>query len=261
MQEVTAQMCCRHPNVMPLLEYRIVDMNDQLYLGMVIPLATITLHSLFASTSVRLDAHSLMQQLLEALAHCHHNQVIHNDLKPDNLMITLRDDQPPLLQIADFGRARIMMHPNTQLRATNVDGSTDSYRAPEIKLGYEHFDQAVDVWAAGCIFYQMHQPQSQRLFAKAPRPDILTMFTQLVRLFGIAAVEEMLPLATPSLVQQFRLELPTLRPLSNSDWAQTTAVFSTDACSVFSNACRANPASRYSCRQLLALPYFSLNTS
>ena len=58
-------------------------------------------------------------------------------------------DSTPLLQICDFGLARIQDPQMTGYVSTRY------YRAPEIMLTWQKYDVAVDIWSTGCIFAEM----------------------------------------------------------------------------------------------------------
>lgn len=49
------------------------------------------------------EAASIMSQLLSAIAHCHTRKVIHRDVKPENLLIDLVDNDKYVLKVIDFG--------------------------------------------------------------------------------------------------------------------------------------------------------------
>ena len=76
-------------------------------------------------------------------------QVTHTDLKPENLLIGLENQ----IKICDFG----MSHwhtPGTQWAVTG-ELSTLWYRAPELLLGSQTFNNKIDLWAIGCIMMEM----------------------------------------------------------------------------------------------------------
>eukprot|EP00931_Biecheleriopsis_adriatica_P117861 TRINITY_DN93342_c0_g1_i1.p1 TRINITY_DN93342_c0_g1~~TRINITY_DN93342_c0_g1_i1.p1 ORF type:complete len:652 (-),score=152.49 TRINITY_DN93342_c0_g1_i1:22-1977(-) len=72
--------------------------------------------------------------------------VVHADLKPDNLLLSLDREE---VRIADFGSA---------MRVGKVSDSGHVaprfYRAPEVILGCK-YDTSVDVWAAGCTLFEL----------------------------------------------------------------------------------------------------------
>lgn len=86
-----------------------------------------------------------MRQLLEGIKFCHANNILHRDLKPQNLLINREGE----LKIADFGLARAIGIP---VRGYTHEVVTLWYRPPDILLGERNYSKAVDMWSAGCIF-------------------------------------------------------------------------------------------------------------
>lgn len=72
--------------------------------------------------------------------------VIHSDLKPDNLLMTL---DKASVKLSDFGSA---MDPGERIRTDYVQPRF--YRAPEVMLG-QSYGTAVDTWSAGCTIFEM----------------------------------------------------------------------------------------------------------
>jgi len=91
---------------------------------------------------------SFMYQLLQAVEFCHSKNVLHRDLKPQNLLISKKKE----LKLADFGLARCFGIPGTGYTHEIV---TLWYRAPELLLGAQHYSTPVDMWSIGCIMAEM----------------------------------------------------------------------------------------------------------
>ncbi|KAG8876760.1 Serine/threonine-protein kinase [Tulasnella sp. 331] len=96
-------------------------------------------------------------QLSSSLKFLRGRNLIHRDIKPQNLLLepSTPADAPipigiPLLKIADFGFARNL--PNATLAET-LCGSP-LYMAPEI-LRYEKYDAKADLWSVGAVLYEM----------------------------------------------------------------------------------------------------------
>ncbi|KAG8995894.1 Serine/threonine-protein kinase [Tulasnella sp. JGI-2019a] len=96
-------------------------------------------------------------QLASSLKFLRERNLIHRDIKPQNLLLepSTPEDAPipigiPLLKIADFGFARSL--PNAALAET-LCGSP-LYMAPEI-LRYEKYDAKADLWSVGAVLYEM----------------------------------------------------------------------------------------------------------
>lgn len=91
----------------------------------------------------------LMRQILEGVAFLHKSNVVHLDLKPQNILLT---SSAPLgdIKIVDFGLSR-MVSSHQELR--EIMG-TPEYVAPEI-LNYEPISTATDMWSIGVLAYVM----------------------------------------------------------------------------------------------------------
>ncbi|XP_063160248.1 serine/threonine-protein kinase 17A [Candoia aspera] len=95
------------------------------------------------------DVKRLMRQILEGVSFLHQNNVVHLDLKPQNILLTC---ESPLgdIRIVDFGLSRVMKN-REELR--EIMG-TPEYVAPEI-LSYDPISTATDMWSIGVLTYVM----------------------------------------------------------------------------------------------------------
>jgi serine/threonine-protein kinase ULK/ATG1 len=105
-----------------------------------------------------------LKQLSSALEFLRSKNLVHRDIKPQNLLLSppvfqqeLFDERGfvglpdlPILRIADFGFARFL--PNTSLAET-LCGSP-LYMAPEI-LNYQKYTAKADLWSVGAVLYEM----------------------------------------------------------------------------------------------------------
>jgi len=92
---------------------------------------------------------SFMHQLLQGIAFCHENRVLHRDLKPQNLLINTKGQ----LKLADFGLARAFGIP---VNTFSNEVVTLWYRAPDVLLGSRTYNTSIDIWSAGCIMAEMY---------------------------------------------------------------------------------------------------------
>ena len=86
-------------------------------------------------------------QILSALNHAHNRQIVHRDIKPQNIMI-LRDG---MVKVMDFGIARLDQKQNTM--PENAYGSVH-YFSPEQARG-EQADCRSDIYSVGVLLYEM----------------------------------------------------------------------------------------------------------
>ncbi|KAI8636476.1 kinase-like domain-containing protein [Parasitella parasitica] len=94
-----------------------------------------------------------LKQLANALQFLRSQNLIHRDIKPQNLLLTpsnTHSDDLPVLKVADFGFARFL--PNASL-ADTLCGSP-LYMGPEI-LSYKKYDAKADLWSVGAVLYEM----------------------------------------------------------------------------------------------------------
>ncbi|KAL5809239.1 hypothetical protein ACOSQ3_029930 [Xanthoceras sorbifolium] len=94
-------------------------------------------------------AKHFMQQLAAGLQVLRDNNLIHRDLKPQNLLLST-DDNNAVLKIADFGFARSLQPRGL---AETLCGSP-LYMAPEI-MQLQKYDAKADLWSVGTILFQL----------------------------------------------------------------------------------------------------------
>ncbi|MGE3634042.1 MAG: serine/threonine-protein kinase, partial [Sandaracinaceae bacterium] len=102
------------------------------------------------------EAIEIMCQILSSLAYAHSHDVIHRDLKPQNVLIRDLAGGRKHATILDFGLAKFMdgSGPSANLTKTGLIVGTPAYMAPEQASG-AHADQRADVYAAGVMLYEM----------------------------------------------------------------------------------------------------------
>lgn len=95
-------------------------------------------------------------QILDAIKFMHDNGIIHRDIKPENILL----DDNLRIQITDFGTARLLEKKNDEseeypvdIRAKSFVGTAE-YVSPEL-LDNKYCGKPGDIWAFGCIIYQM----------------------------------------------------------------------------------------------------------
>lgn len=89
----------------------------------------------------------IMDQILEALHHCHENHVVHRDIKPENILL----DSDMNIKVTDFGLGWVLEDDD------EMDPSVGTlyYKAPEMLLLTDDYNTKVDIWAAGCVFAEL----------------------------------------------------------------------------------------------------------
>ncbi|XP_065211557.1 serine/threonine-protein kinase D1 isoform X2 [Planococcus citri] len=89
----------------------------------------------------------LITQILIALKHLHSKNIVHCDLKPENVLLS-SDSDFPQVKLCDFGFARIIGEKSFR---RSVVG-TPAYLAPEV-LRNKGYNRSLDMWSVGVIIY------------------------------------------------------------------------------------------------------------
>lgn len=92
----------------------------------------------------------ILRQIIQRLHVLHKNGIVHCDLKPDNVLV----DNLGNVSIIDFTHS-LLEHPISKILCPNqMVFTTCVYQAPEIYDNTQK-DRSVDIWALGCIYYEM----------------------------------------------------------------------------------------------------------
>ncbi|XP_036945387.1 homeodomain-interacting protein kinase 1-like [Acanthopagrus latus] len=95
------------------------------------------------------DIRTIIQQMATAFKALKENQVIHTDVKLDNIMMVNHRRRPFEVKLIDFGLAIARLEARTGRTLQPV-----AFRSPEIILGCR-YSQAIDMWTLGCAMFQM----------------------------------------------------------------------------------------------------------
>ncbi|HNN97937.1 MAG TPA: protein kinase, partial [Pseudomonadota bacterium] len=105
------------------------------------------------------DALRIARQIASALQAAHSRQVVHRDLKPDNIMLVSDPEMPggERVKLLDFGVAKLAETLNAEPMLTRSDMlmGTPTYMAPEQCRGAKHVTDRSDVYSLGVILYQL----------------------------------------------------------------------------------------------------------
>jgi serine/threonine protein kinase len=146
MQEVVMLKRTKHKNIVRLYEY----FETEKHLLFVIELCAggDLLNYVRRRRRLKEDvAKCLFKQIIESLAYCHCKNILHRDIKLDNILLDADGD----VKICDFGVGKIVKKGE---KMTEQCG-TPAYIAPEILLDKGYYGFGVDIWSAGVVLYAM----------------------------------------------------------------------------------------------------------
>ncbi|HEX3235075.1 MAG TPA: protein kinase [Gemmatimonadales bacterium] len=97
------------------------------------------------------EAVRLASEVADALDWAHRHSVVHRDVKPENILLTGGH-----ALVADFGIARSLSETDqTRLTETGIVVGTPAYMSPEQASGERAIDGRTDLYALGCVLYEM----------------------------------------------------------------------------------------------------------
>lgn len=166
---------------------------------------------------------------------------MHRDLKPSNILINENCD----LKICDFGLARV-----TESQMTGYV-STRYYRAPEIMLTWQKYDEAVDIWSVGCIFAEMME--GKPLF---PGKDYVHQFFIITELLGTPPDDVVQTIGSESTLK-FVKSLPHRDRTPFSERFKESAVIDPVAIDLLEKMLVFDPRQRVTADEALAHPYLA----
>jgi tetratricopeptide (TPR) repeat protein len=146
--EVAGQL--HHPNILPLLD--VGSAAGQLYFTMPYVEGETLRARLKREGQLSVhDALRIARDISNALDHAHARGVVHRDIKPGNVLL----DVDKTL-VADFGIARAMsVAAVDQITESGIAVGTPEYMSPEQGTGDRRLDARSDVYALGCVVYEM----------------------------------------------------------------------------------------------------------
>jgi serine/threonine protein kinase len=149
MREVKSLRRVTHENIVHFRQVVTGRFDDGIYL--VFDYCEYDLAALLIATPLTdVQVPCYMRQIFLALGALGQNGWMHRDLKPANILLTPSN----VVKLADFGLAKPSDDPRTMHRHTN-DVITIWYRPPELLMGVKSYGPEVDIWSAGCVFYEM----------------------------------------------------------------------------------------------------------
>uniref|UniRef100_A0A0A9WHN5 Putative casein kinase II subunit alpha n=1 Tax=Lygus hesperus TaxID=30085 RepID=A0A0A9WHN5_LYGHE len=109
----------------------------------------VTLRALMLANEIsNFDMRYYLYEVLRTLDFAHKRGIFHRDIKPHNIMI---NHDKKILRVIDWGLAEYYVHGEP----LNCGVATRHYKAPELLVGYRHYDFSLDIWCTGCVLAGM----------------------------------------------------------------------------------------------------------
>ncbi|MGW8267762.1 MAG: serine/threonine-protein kinase [Longimicrobiales bacterium] len=150
LREIAITAGLNHPHILPLLDS---GTTDGLFFYVMPYVAGGSLRNLLeAGDPLPLEAVlRIVAEVASALDHAHTRGVVHRDIKPENILFN-----EGLAVVSDFGIARAVSDAQRDgVTRTGLAVGTPGYMSPEQALGTGAVDARSDVYALGCVSYEL----------------------------------------------------------------------------------------------------------
>nr|BAA21426.1 MEIOSIS INDUCTION PROTEIN KINASE SME1/IME2 [Schizosaccharomyces pombe] len=155
--ETALRKISKHPCLIDLLE---TFMDPYRNIFLVMEFMDCNLFQLFKRRQGRLftkeTAFNILLQIISGIEHIHKHGFMHRDIKPENILVKRISPKPISsrysIKLGDFGLAR----PSVSSDPLTEYVSTRWYRAPELLLRSGSYNHSVDLYAFGCIVFEIY---------------------------------------------------------------------------------------------------------
>ena len=148
-----------HPNIVDIIDFGQVQNGKQNFVYFIMEfLAGEGLSSLLAREAPLGPDRALhvLRQCADCLRASHAKGIIHRDIKPDNIYLVPRGQDPNFVKVLDFGIAKLTGDTaGSRKTRTGIVMGTPAYMSPEQCEGRGNIDHRTDIYALGVVMYEM----------------------------------------------------------------------------------------------------------
>ncbi|XP_044758807.1 cyclin-dependent kinase-like 2 [Coccinella septempunctata] len=182
-----------------------------------------------------------LYQIIRAISYCHSNQIIHRDVKPENVLVSTNG----VVKLCDFGFARLATNTNEPLTDYVA---TRWYRAPELLVGDQSYGTGVDIWAIGCLFAEMMTGEPL-----LPGESDIDQLFLIVKMIGKPCPKHLQLMSKSSALR----EIKAASPQSSNSLHRNFEDWPTNTLDILASCLKMDPSLRATSEELLRHSYFT----
>jgi cell division cycle 2-like protein len=206
------------------------------------------------------DVRDAMRQLLSGTKRAHKAGVLHRDMAPGNVVVDRTKWGRMVYRICGFGMSERAASREAGKEKEGDGGaalaSTSPYRAPELFLGSELYDDRVDTWGLGCIMAELIAGAGEPFFGKL-QDEVFDKVQEVAGRRGMVLWEGMERVAgrdrAAGLRERYAANVGRMREVFPE------GVISKRGFEVLAGLLDTNPESRLTAKQALEKPWFRRN--
>jgi serine/threonine-protein kinase OSR1/STK39 len=162
-KEINIMRQLRHPNVVQMYTSFVVDNKVWVIMELHHNGSLLSVLKRVAQNGLKSEEllASILKSVLEGIAYCHKNEVIHRDIKADNILLSEKGD----VKLADFGVSGKLLEGGNRKDSRHTFTGTVCWMAPEILKYVEGYTTKVDIWSFGITAIEL-------AFGKAPHSHL-----------------------------------------------------------------------------------------
>jgi len=200
-----------HPNIIKILGVYTSNKNNKIISNIIMEYMPCTLRTIITKLSnleLRMNTENIqnyMFQLARSLNYLHEKNILHRDLKPENILINCDTKE---LKLADFGCSKEIINKNKKNTTYIV---SRFYRAPELILDRNLYNNKIDIWSYGCILVEIALG-----FTLFVGNDNVEMLVEIIKILGTITNNDIKSMKTDiDEISNFQFPLKEPKPWDN----------------------------------------------
>jgi mitogen-activated protein kinase 1/3 len=247
LREIIILKACHHDNLLELKGFHLEPKDNFYEVYLVTELMDFDMYRVIKKGREEMTGEHIqyvMYQIFLGLYYLHENNIIHRDIKPNNILLNDSCD----VKICDFGFAREILSGNTTDNTEYV--VTRYYRAPEIMLNSRKYDSAVDIWSIGCTFFELID--SRILFEEAN--NYIKLLEMIIQMLGTPSTETLNFIENENAINWIKTQKQA--PSRKASWYLKNKNINAQALDLLDKCLVFDPRHRISAKEALEHPYF-----